>query len=109
MQQKILLVLITAVAISQCSQSNSKQVVPLQEKVGGRCEGCEAIYESPIPFGQLSDFTRLPDFVMSAKPLGINGIVYKKDGKTPAPGVVIYVYHTDQTGVYPTRSISRQA
>ncbi|GAB3556349.1 hypothetical protein GCM10027577_43410 [Spirosoma fluminis] len=34
------------------------------------------------------------------KPLGINGIVYKADGKTPAPGVVLYVYHTDETGHY---------
>ncbi|MEO6220695.1 MAG: hypothetical protein ABIO81_09735, partial [Ginsengibacter sp.] len=28
------------------------------------------------------------------------GIIYKADGKTPAPGVVLYIYHTDQAGYY---------
>jgi len=37
------------------------------------------------------------------KPLGINGVVYKADGKTPAPDVILYIYHTDQTGHYPTK------
>lgn len=30
----------------------------------------------------------------------ISGTVYKSNGKTPAPGVVLYVYQTDQTGQY---------
>jgi protocatechuate 3,4-dioxygenase beta subunit len=30
----------------------------------------------------------------------ISGVIYKADGKTPAPDVVLYVYHTDQTGHY---------
>jgi protocatechuate 3,4-dioxygenase, beta subunit len=104
MQQRFfILLLIPVLAISNCSQRNPQLVMDPQEKVGGRCEGCEAIHESPVPFEQLPDFTRLPDFSQAAKPLGINGIVYKQDGKTPAAGVVIYVYHTDQTGVYPKR------
>jgi protocatechuate 3,4-dioxygenase, beta subunit len=106
MQQRIiLLLLVTVVGISQCSQRNSNQAITAQERVGGRCEGCEAIFESPVPFEQLSDLTRLPDFIAppAAKPIGINGTVYKKDGKTPAPGVIIYVYHTDQAGIYPTK------
>nr|WP_240699385.1 hypothetical protein [Spirosoma sordidisoli] len=41
------------------------------------------------------------------KPLSINGTVYKADGKTPAPGVVLYVYHTDQTGRYVARQGAR--
>lgn len=32
----------------------------------------------------------------------VSGTVYKADGKTPAPDVVLYVYHTDQTGQYRT-------
>jgi protocatechuate 3,4-dioxygenase, beta subunit len=32
----------------------------------------------------------------------MSGVVYKADGKTPAPGVILYVYHTDQSGKYRT-------
>jgi len=74
------------------------------KKVGGPCEGCEAIYESPIPFEKLKSFTLLPGTTWDGKkPLGINGIVYKADGKTPAPGVVLYLYQTDETGHYPKK------
>lgn len=31
----------------------------------------------------------------------ISGIVLKPDGKTPAPGVTMTVYHTDANGIYP--------
>lgn len=30
----------------------------------------------------------------------VEGTVYAPDGETPAPGVVLYVYHTDQRGLY---------
>ncbi|RYF70759.1 MAG: intradiol ring-cleavage dioxygenase [Cytophagaceae bacterium] len=72
-----------------------------QQPVGGPCEGCEAIHESPVPFDKLTSFVKLPDANWdNKKPLGINGIVYKADGKTPAPNVVLYVYHTNETGYY---------
>lgn len=34
----------------------------------------------------------------------LTGRVVKPDGVTPAPGVVVYMYHTDATGVYRARS-----
>ena len=83
-----------AMAISACSQSRSKG------HVGGRCEGCEAIFESPIPFEKLTNTDTLPDFNEAGPKIRISGIVYQQDGKTPAKDVVIYVYHTDQTGYY---------
>jgi len=33
----------------------------------------------------------------------IHGTVYGPDGETPAPGVLLYVYHTNADGVYPKR------
>ena len=48
-------------SLSSCSQSNSNNVKAGQQ-VGGRCEGCEAIYETPIPFDQLDHIDTLPDF-----------------------------------------------
>jgi protocatechuate 3,4-dioxygenase beta subunit len=35
-------------------------------------------------------------------PLFVEGTVYAPDGETPAPGVVLYVYQTDITGLYQT-------
>jgi protocatechuate 3,4-dioxygenase beta subunit len=68
--------------------------------VGGACEGCEAIYECPKPFNQLTDTVYLPDWNPDSTGIAINGTVYNPDG-SPAAGVIIYVYHTDQTGIYP--------
>ncbi len=66
--------------------------------VGGRCEGCEAIDE----YGdkKLTRTDTLPDFNIPGPKMVIFGTVFKKDGKTPAPGVILYIYHTDQSGVY---------
>ena len=32
----------------------------------------------------------------------IQGTVYQADGRTPAAGVIIYAYHTNREGIYPT-------
>lgn len=34
------------------------------------------------------------------KKLLITGTIYEADGKTPAPGVILYYYHTDTEGLY---------
>ena len=92
--------LITIVLVISCISTGIGQ----SKKVGGPCEGCEAIYESTIPFENLPSFVKLPDVSWDGKkPIGINGIVYKADGKTPAPDVVLYLYHTNEKGVYPKK------
>ncbi|MBL0745540.1 dioxygenase family protein [Chryseolinea lacunae] len=72
------------------------------KKIGGPCEGCEAIYESPIPFDQLPYSVSLPDLNNAGPKIEISGIVYERDGVTAAKDVVLYVYHTDRKGIYPT-------
>ncbi len=69
--------------------------------VGGPCEGCEAVLE----YGDrtLTSVDTLPDFDKPGPKLKISGTIYQPDGKTPAEGVILYVYHTNQEGVYPTR------
>lgn len=37
------------------------------------------------------------------KPMIISGTVFQTDGKTPAPDVLIYLYHTDAYGIYGRR------
>lgn len=82
-----------------CTQSNGNA----KQKVGDGCEGCEAVFESPIPFNKLSWIDTLPDFNEPGPKMVISGIIYKADGKTPAKDIVLYVYHTDQKGIYPTK------
>ncbi len=94
----------SAITLSACSQTapvNKESTA--DQKVGGRCEGCEAIYESPVAFDKLENMVHLPDWNDKGTKLAVNGIVYKADGKTPAAGVIIYIYHTDQNGIYPTK------
>ena len=37
-------------------------------------------------------------------PLIMRGRVFQSDGKTPAPGMTVFAYHTDRTGIYDERS-----
>ncbi|MCB0666210.1 MAG: intradiol ring-cleavage dioxygenase [Saprospiraceae bacterium] len=81
-----------------CAQSD-KQADPV---LIGTCEGCEAIFE----YGNriLSSVDTLPGFAIAKEKLVIDGTVYMPDGKTPADGVILYVYHTNEQGIYENRN-----
>jgi len=86
------------ITVSSCksqSESNTKQII------GGGCEGCEAIFE----FGnkELTKIDTLPKFQETEPKLKISGIVYHKDGKTPAENVILYIYQTNRDGIYETK------
>jgi protocatechuate 3,4-dioxygenase, beta subunit len=90
-------------SLNSCGQSGTRkkqEPKPVEIKAGGNCEGCEAIYESPISFEELNETDTLPDFNYAGPKIEISGTIYKADGKTPASGVVFYIYHTDQNGIY---------
>ena len=102
----IIPVVLSCSSFTACSQNTStKQDKPgnITQRVGGRCEDCEAIYECPVPFEQLNETDTLPDFNDPGPKIVISGIIYQADGKTPAADVALYVYHTDQKGIYPTK------
>jgi protocatechuate 3,4-dioxygenase beta subunit len=90
-------------AFNACSQSTSQKQNKGNPAVGGTCEGCEAIYESSVPFEKLLAIDTLPDFSEPGPKIEISGIVYRQDGLTPEKDVIIYVYHTDQKGNYSTK------
>lgn len=79
-------------------QNNDNQVYML---VGGPCEGCGAIYE----YGdrRLTSIDTLPGFEAHEPKLMVTGIVFEKDGKSPAKEVILYVYHTNRSGIYETK------
>jgi protocatechuate 3,4-dioxygenase beta subunit len=93
------------ISICSCTDSstNAQMKVSGNARVGGNCEGCEAIYENPVPFNSLNWQLTIPGYEQQGPKLQITGTVYKADGKTPAQGVILYVYHTDQKGIYPTK------
>lgn len=67
----------------------------------GRCDGCEAVFE----YGdqQLTSVDTLPDFEKHEPKIKLTGTIYKPDGKTPASGVVLFIYHTNPEGKYPKK------
>lgn len=69
-----------------------------ERQVGGPCEGCEALLEYT---GKLNAVDTLPGFSTNEPKLKITGTVYKKDGATPADGVILYIHHTNRDGYYP--------
>lgn len=66
--------------------------------LGGRCEGCEALYE----FGEnkLNSIDTITGFEQSDEQLVLSGTVFQADGVTPAEEIIVYIYHTDQFGIY---------
>ncbi len=67
--------------------------------IGGACEGCEAIYEYGNKLLKSAD--TLPSFFHKGEKLKVTGTIYQKDKKTPAKGIILYIYHTNPEGIYP--------
>ena len=81
------------------SCANSQDVT--YKLVGGSCEGCEAIFE----YGdkKLLAVDSLPGFITAETKIKVTGTIFLSDGKTPAKDVILYVYHTNAKGIYPTK------
>lgn len=68
-------------------------------RIGGYCEVCEGMYDG-MP-AELNWETRIADASEPGEPMEASGRIYQPDGRTPAPGVILYAYHTDERGIYP--------
>lgn len=97
--RKLNFILILLITVTSCLSQTKKG--DTNKIVGGPCEGCEAIYE----YGdqKLTSIDTLPDFKKTEPKLKLTGTVFKKDGKTPAKDVILYIYHTDRKGIYNTK------
>ncbi|MGG7467489.1 dioxygenase family protein [Chryseobacterium arthrosphaerae] len=87
-------ILLTISGLTSCQGQTKKNI-------GGTCEGCEAIYEYQNK--TLTPVDTLPKFRQNKPQLKVTGNVFKKDGKTPAENVIVYIYHTNRQGIYETR------
>ncbi len=66
--------------------------------VGGPCEGCEAIFDCGNK--KLSPIDTLPGFNENGAKIKVTGTIYQNDGRSPAKGIILYLYQTDQNGIY---------
>nr|WP_294905428.1 hypothetical protein [uncultured Lacibacter sp.] len=66
-----LLLLVPVACRAQVQKKNPKDI-----KTGGPCEGCEAIYESPLSFEKLEPMVWLPDCNEPGRKLAVSGTVY---------------------------------
>jgi protocatechuate 3,4-dioxygenase beta subunit len=97
---KPITILSLTVLLSFCVNSQTQnQFTP--QLVGGPCEGCEAIFE----YGEkeLTSVDTLPDFNEEGFKIKVTGTIYQNNGMTPAKDVILYIYHTDQNGIYATK------
>ena len=88
--------LVLATGTGGCSASTPISHEPV---LGGPCEGCEAVFVGmPDTIGSTA---RIAPIGEPGAPMVIEGTVRSADGK-PAPGVIVYGYHTDAKGIYPS-------
>ena len=66
--------------------------------IGGPCEGCDWVFDGlPASLGPRS---RIAPAGAPGAPMTLEGVVRSSRG-APVPGVVVYAYHTDHSGLYP--------
>lgn len=66
--------------------------------VGGGCDGCELMYIGmPKNIKPVDTSTGWKE---KGQKLLVTGTVFKNDGKTPVPDVIIYYWQTDNNGLY---------
>ncbi len=95
----ILLTMLLVFVFNSCSQNMGPSNL-----IGGGCEGCEVVNQCPVPFSKLNWTDTLPDYHETGPKIVISGTIYQADAKTPAKDIVMYMYHTDQTGHYTNRN-----
>lgn len=78
---------------------------PTDRPVGSPCEDCELMYEG-MPT-KLNWATSIAPLGEPGEKLIISGTIYQHDGKTPATGIILYIYQTDATGLY-TRATNQR-
>ncbi|WP_242202573.1 dioxygenase family protein [Aestuariivivens insulae] len=96
MKKYLGILLLTFFIVSCKGQSNSE----IERKVGRPCQDCEALLDYKMLNITPKPTDTLPGFNENNPKIKITGTVFKKDGKTPAENILLYVYHVDRNGIY---------
>lgn len=102
--QRVTLAVGTVSLLTNCNifaQTSNHDILSLMRKNTDPPQDCDhwcgSAHEAP---DDVSWKTVLADEKDAGQPLLISGTVYQTDGKTPAPNILIYVYHTNAKGFY---------
>lgn len=96
MARMVILAAITASNAGASAQENQHD--DSKKRIGGPFENAEYIYYG-LPENLDATHTS-QGWSRGGQKLIITGTVWQRDGKTPAPGVILYYYHTDGNGLY---------
>ncbi|MGF1925577.1 MAG: intradiol ring-cleavage dioxygenase, partial [Bacteroidia bacterium] len=94
MKYKNLLLLMLPLACFSCNGQNNQQRFVKQEKID---QTPSELYGMPK---MINSIDTSAGFNLTGQKLLLTGTVFKVDGKTPAPNVVIYYYQTNTKGAY---------
>jgi protocatechuate 3,4-dioxygenase beta subunit len=98
------LVLTLSAFASGCGQTNKSDstspILSREIRISDGCEDCTLMFEGMQPFDKLSSEAIIANSNEPGEPLEISGTIFMPDGKTPAPDILLYVYHTDNKGLY---------
>jgi protocatechuate 3,4-dioxygenase beta subunit len=96
----IFLVIFTSLLLSCNGQTtpNSKNTAEKSGIIGGPFENGEFLYIG-MP-ENIKSIDTSAGWTQKGQKLLVTGTIYKLDGKTPAPNVILYYYHTNINGVY---------
>ena len=91
------------------SNPNQQTNTPsINKLVGGGCDGCELMYID-IPTN-ISSVDTSAGWAEKGQKLLVTGTIFKHDGKTPVPNVIIYYWQTDHNGYYlPKQGLNEKA
>lgn len=95
---KLVLVVCLLISCNSRTQNQSPTKTRSNKPVGGGCDGCELMY-SGMP-KQINALDTSEGWFEKGQRMIVNGTVFQQDGKTPAPGVIIYYWQTDNDGYY---------
>lgn len=88
----------TSTSLSSSSTAVANTNDPGDQNVGGPFENSDYIYQQmPV---EISSIDTSPEWKEPGIKLLVTGTIYKQDSKTPAPGVILYYYHTNTEGKY---------
>jgi protocatechuate 3,4-dioxygenase beta subunit len=96
----LLLILTALIGCNGQTQNRHQTKTSADRKklVGGGCDGCELMYLGMPTL--INNVDTSAGWSETGQKLLVTGTVYKLDGKTPAPNVVMYYWQTDNNGYY---------
>lgn len=99
--KKVSVIALATPFLSNCAEAQQKESLSDLELIKktanfSNCNWCGA-KDAPANTSWNSTFAQKGE---KGEPLIVSGTVYMPDGKTPAPNILIYAYHTDTKGIY---------